>query len=251
MSQQQSLKEVTSTISSTIVCSEDGKHTYMVRKQFPERNGNKALVIQLYPTLTETDVDTTDTTMLHFLNHLDDLQLKEVTFVNLFSKVCKARPSTKDLSVDEENLAQIQKLMQEKDFADCKVIVAWGTSMEKNIIATEMKRRIIKMYKEAVPNGVLWQLTADDIYLKNDSAVHVLYMGIRHKNSKWKLEKFTIPQELLQEGQDKKSKGRPKKDSAEIVVQPSPKIATIQQIAQNQTTEQVKNEDSEQGGIRP
>ena len=123
--------------------------------------------------------------------------------------------------------------------------------MEKNIIATEMKRRIIKMYKEAVPNGILWQLTADDIYLKNDSAVHVLYMGIRHKNSKWKLEKFTIPQELLQEGQDKKPKGKSKKDSVETVVQPLQKIATIQQIAQNQTTEQVKNEDSKQGGIRP
>ena len=114
--------------------------------------------------------------------------------------------------------------------------------MEKNIIATEMKRRIIKMYKEAVPNGVFWQLTADDIYLKNDSAVHVLYMGIRHKNSKWKLEKFTIPQELLQEGQDKKHKGRPKKDSAETIVQPSPKIATLQQIVQSQIAEQNKTE---------
>ena len=76
-------------------------------------------------------------------------------------------------------------------------------------------------------------------------------MGIRHKNSKWKLEKFTIPQELLQEGQYKKPKDKSKKDSAETVVQPLQKIATIQQIAQNQTTEQVKNEDSKQGGIRP
>lgn len=234
---QQSLKEVTSTISSTILCSEDGKHTYMVRKQFPERSGNKAMVIQLYPTLTEDDVDTTDTTMLHFLNHLDDLQLKEVTFVNLFSKVCKARPSTKDLAIDEENLAQIKTLMQEKDFADCKVIVAWGTSMEKNVIATEMKRRIIKMYKEAVPNGVLWQLTADDIYLKNDSAVHVLYMGIRHKNSKWKLEKFTVPPELLREEPNKKGKGKPKKDTTETVTEPSSKITNIQQIVQNQIAE--------------
>ena len=231
---QQSLKEVKSTISSTILCSEDGKHTYMVRKQFPERTGNRALVIQLYPTLTEADIDTTDTTMLHFLNHLDDLQLKEVTFVNLFSKVCKARPSTRDLAIDEDNLAQIKLLMQEKDFADCKVIVAWGASMEKNIIATEMKRRIIKMYKEAVPNGVLWQLTADDIYLKNDSAVHVLFMGIRHKNSKWKLEKFNVPQELLREEQDKKAKGKQKKDTTEMINQSSPKITDLQQVVQKQ-----------------
>ena len=223
---QQSLKEVSSTISSTIRCSEDGKHTYMVRKAFPERSGNKAMVIQLYPTLTEANVNTTDT-MLHFLNHLDDLQLKEVTFVNLFSKVCKARPSTKDLTVDEENLAQIKVLMQEKNFADCKVIVAWGTSMERNVIATEMKRRIIKMYKEAVPNGILWQLTADDIYLKNDSAVHVLYMGIRHKNSHWKLEKFHVPEVLASEESAKRHKGRPKKGTLEAVPQPSQKILNI------------------------
>ena len=243
---QQSLKEVKSTISSTILCSEDGKHTYMVRKQFPERSGNKALVIQLYPTLTEVDVDTTDTTMLHFLNHLDDLHLNEVIFVNLFSKVWKARPSTRDLAIDEENLAQIKMLMQEKDFADCKVIVAWGSSMEKNTIATEMKRRIIQMYKEAVPNGVLWQLTADDIYLKNDSAVHVLYMGIRHKTSKWKLEKFTVPAELLREESNKKGKGKQRKESAETVTQTSAKIANLQQIVQNHAEEQAKLKDSKQ-----
>ena len=234
---QQSLKEVKSTISSTILCSEDGKHTYMVRKQFPERTGNRALVIQLYPTLTEADVDTTNTTMLHFLNHLDDLHLNEVTFVNLFSRVWKARPSTRDLAIEEENLAQIKMLMQEKDFADCKVIVAWGSSMEKNVIATEMKRRIIQMYKEAVPDGILWQLTADDIYLKNDSAVHVLYMGIRHKASKWKLEKFTVPAELLREESNKRGRGKQKKDNTEMINQTSAKIANIQQITQKQTEE--------------
>ena len=65
-------RTITGTIQSSMICSENGKHTYMVRKQFPERTGNKAMVIQLYPTLTEEDINTTDTTMLHFLNHLDD-----------------------------------------------------------------------------------------------------------------------------------------------------------------------------------
>lgn len=220
-------KTITGTVRSSMLCSEDGRHTYMVRKQFPEREGNKAMVIQLYPTLTAEDINTTDTTMLHFLNHLADLQLKEVTFVNLFSKVCKARPSTKALAVDEDNLEQIKKLMQEKDFADCKVIVAWGSSMEKNTIATEMKRRIIQMYKEIVPDGILWQLTADDIYMKNESAVHALFMGIRHKNSVWKLEKFQIPEALMQTEPPKRGKGRPKKTESENIPTEPTRITTF------------------------
>lgn len=240
-------KRITGTIQSSMLCSEDGKHTYMVRKQFPEREGNKAMVIQLYPTLTAEDINTTDTTMLHFLNHLDDLQLKEVTFVNLFSKVCRARPSTKALAVDEDNLEQIKKLMQEKDFADCKVIVAWGSSMEKNTIATEMKRRIIQLYREAVPDGMLWQLTADDIYMKNESAVHALFMGIRHKNSKWKLEKFHVPEALVQTEPPKRGRGKQKKVEPENIPTEPTRITTFP--VKERIAGDIQNDKKQEGGI--
>ena len=239
-------KTITGTVRSSMLCSEDGRHTYMVRKQFPERTGNKAMVIQLYPTLTAEDINTTDTTMLHFLNHLDDLQLKEVTFVNLFSKVCRARPSTKALAVDEDNLEQIKKLMQEKDFADCKVIVAWGSSMEKNVIATEMKRRIIQFYREAVPDGTLWQLTADDIYMKNESAVHALFMGIRHKNSKWKLEKFHVPEALVQTEPPKRGRGKQKKTEPENIPTEPTRITTFP--VKERVVGEVQNDKKQEGG---
>lgn len=226
----QVLKTVKSTIASSMVCSEDGLNTYVVRKKFTERTGNKALIVQLYPTLTEKDIDTVDTTMLHLLNHLDDLDLKEVAFVNLFSKVCRVRPSVKELAVDTTNLEQIEKIMREDDFADWKVIVAWGSSMEQNVIATQMKREIIKLYREIVPTGVLWQLTADDIYMKNESAVHALYMGIRHKNSRWKLEKYQIPEVLIREEQpknNKSNKGKGKKKELEQAPKQSDKVVDM------------------------
>lgn len=190
MGQNQAVKVVARAVETSMICSEDGANTYVVRKNFKGREGNKALIIQLYPTLTENDIDAADNTMLHLLNHLNDLNLKEVVFANLFSKVCKSRPSIKQLEVDYENLNQLKQIMLEPDFKDWKVIIAWGSSMSSNVIAGEMKRSIIQMYKEIVPDGVLWQLTADDIYMKNEKAVHVLYMGIRHKTSVWKLEKF-------------------------------------------------------------
>lgn len=190
MGQKQAVKVVTSTVETSMICSEDGANTYVVRKNFKGREGNKAMIVQLYPTLIERDIDAADNTMLHLLNHLNDLNLKEVVFVNLFSKVCKMRPSVKQLEMDYENLNQIKQIMLEPDFKDWKVIIAWGSSMSSNVIAGEMKRNIIQMYREIVPDGVLWQLTADDIYMINEQAVHVLYMGIRHKASVWKLEKF-------------------------------------------------------------
>ena len=83
------------------------------------------------------------------------------------------------------------------------------------------------MYKEAVPDGILWQLTADDIYMKNESAVHALFMGIRHKNSVWKLEKFQIPEALMQTEPPKRGKGRPKKTESENIPTEPTRITTF------------------------
>lgn len=238
----ENMKTVTSKIESSMICSEDGLNTYVVRKKFTDRTGNKALIVQLYPTLTEKDIDTVDTTMLHFLNHLDDLNLKEVAFVNLFSKVCRVRPSVKELSVDTANLAQIKKIMLEDDFADWKVIIAWGSSMEKNVIAGQMKREIIKLYREVVPDGVLWQLTADDIYMKNEAAVHALYMGIRHKNSHWNLEKYQIPVELTREEQSKNSKSNKSKGKKKDLEQGTKQTVKVVDIATGEILSQTEQD---------
>jgi len=225
------IQTTASTMQSTIIASEDGNNTYLVKRTFPERTGNKALFIQLYPTLTAKDIDTMDNTMLHLMNHLDDLNLKEIAFANLFSKVCKARPSVTNLGIDEENLNQIKQFMQQEDFKDYYIVFAWGSSMKDNEIANEMKRRIIKMYWDIVPKGVLWQLTADDIYLMNDSATHVLYMGIRHKRSKWKLEPYLVPLELQPEETEEK---------------PNRKKDKQQEIKQNQGTKQADKKETNQ-----
>ena len=148
--------------------------------------------------------------------------------------------------MNEDNLEQIEKLMQEKDFADCKVIVAWGSSMEKNVIATEMKRRIIQLYREAVPDGTLWQLTADDIYMKNESAVHALFMGIRHKNSKWKLEKFHVPEALVQTESPKRGRGKQKKTEPENILTEPTRITTFP--VKERVAGEVQNDKKQEGG---
>ncbi len=49
------------------------------------------------------------------------------------------------------------------------------------------------MFGKHNKNGKIYQITVDDLDSKNNIAVHVLFLGIRHSNSKWYYEEFKIP----------------------------------------------------------
>lgn len=200
-------------VKTEIISSEDFKKTFSVKKTIEGAEGKDGIIIQLNPTVTAEETNVLDTTTMHLLNHLSELELKSVQMINLFSKVCKGKLSSKNLELDLENLKYIESLMKEKDFKDKVFIVAWGSSMLHSKTCNESKKQIVAMFKKHCKTGTLWQLRSKNLEISKYPAVHVLFLGIRHKAEKWSL----IPFETSEiEEEIKQSKLRVVKGDEEI-----------------------------------
>ena len=214
------MKKFTSTLVTTMVNSDDGLYNYEVVRTLQNVRGDKALLLTLYPSFSGADIFKLDTTTLHLLNHMKDLNLSSVRIINLFSKIVKgAKLSCRNLTVDEENLKYIEGVMKEKDFESYIFIVAWGSSMATSKAANQTKERIIKMFREYHPNSKLYQITSDYLAFDNIDAVHPLYLGIRNAQTRWKLAEYAPPtsfgkpeSENAMKAQQKKISGKKKSD---------------------------------------
>jgi hypothetical protein len=123
--------------------------------------------------------------------------LKSIKIVNLFSKISRgSRLSSRNLKVDVENVEYIESLFKRKDFSEYKVILAYGSSMSSSSACKETKRTLINLFQMYNPNGKLYQLTTNNLYTNNQDAIHPLYLGINHSNSKWSLKEYQIKPEL-------------------------------------------------------
>lgn len=196
------MKEKTTMIRTTIVSSDDGRNTYEIRKELLDAEGkpiqgDKALLIGMYPTVTAEDGYKLDMTTLHILSKMEELGLCSVRIVNLFSKVCKARLSAKGLEVDKANFKYMESVMNEKDFASHKVIVAWGNSMTTSKACNHSKALFAQLFHQHNEEGHLYQLTAPKLDLENQETPHVLYLGIRHKTEPWGLLRYDFPRKPM------------------------------------------------------
>lgn len=192
------MKEKTTIIRTTIVSSDDNQHTYEIRKELLNQDnqpikGDDAVLIGMYPTVTTENGYKLDTTTLHILSKMEELELRTVRIVNLFSKVCKARLSAKGLEVDKANFEYIENIMKEKSFPSYKVIVAWGNSMMTCKACNHSKTLFAKLFSQYNKEGHLYQITAPRMDNERRETPHVLYMGIRHKSEPWDLIKYTFP----------------------------------------------------------
>lgn len=196
-------KEIT--LNTIILSSEDMKHTYSVTKTLSDVEGKDGIIIQINPTITANEINELDTTTMHLINHMQELGLRSVQMINLFSKICKGKLSSKDLELDIENLKHIETIMKEKDFKDKIFIVAWGSSMSSSKACNEMKRQVVSMFQKHCKSGTIWQLRSSKLDVSKYPAVHVLYLGIRHKTEKWSLIPFDTS-EIEQQIKDNKLK---------------------------------------------
>ena len=115
-----------STIKTELVSSDDGENTYAVTKTLEGVQGDKAVMVLMYPTRNAENIHSDDTTLLHIISHMQDMGLSEITIINLFSKVVKTKLSAKGLEVDEDNMKYIEdEVMSKKDFKDKKFILAY------------------------------------------------------------------------------------------------------------------------------
>ncbi len=98
------MKTTISNIKTTLVTSDDGVYTYSITKTLEDVEGDKAIIVLLYPTRTKENINGNDTTVSHLIAHMRDMNLSEITIINLFSKVVKSKLSAKGLTVDESNM---------------------------------------------------------------------------------------------------------------------------------------------------
>ena len=202
----------------TIIHNKENTKTFEVRREFAGVKGEDIILLQLFPTLGKGDEFTMDSTNRHIITHRKELNIRSIRFINLFAKRTSARLSTKGLEIDKENLRYIESIMQETDFQHYKFVVAFGCSMQKCATAEKTKREIFDMFKTYNPKGKIFQITVDNLDSKNNAAVHVLFLGIRHSNSVWRFEEYTMPaiQESKKEKTEKKRAG---KEAGENVLQ--------------------------------
>lgn len=198
----------TSAVRTSIVTSEDGSHTYAITKALDGAKGDKAVIVLLYPTRTTENFTSDDTTLNHLVSHMSDMSFKELTVINLFSKVVKTKLSARGLTVDEENLAFIEsEIMSKKDFKDTKFIAAWGSSMESCKACQDMKISLVKLFAKYSPKGTIYQLATKN--MPDENCPHPLWFGIRCKFEKWYFTECKhLPEIAEKSSPAKKPKGR-------------------------------------------
>lgn len=195
------------TLTTTLITDKNMMHCFEIERTLHESSGEKAIMISLFPTLGSrvNDAFVVDKTTQHLISHMSDLNLKSIKIVNLFSKICRgSRLSTRNLKVDVQNLDYIEAIFKRKDFHEYKVILAWGSSMNSSHACKEMKRTLISLYQMYRPEGKLYQLTTNNLATNSQDAIHPLYLGINHSNSKWMLSEYQIKSEYSNDKEESK-----------------------------------------------
>lgn len=183
------MKTIKASIDTELITSEDGKNTYEVIKKLSVSEGKCGYLISLYPTRTESNIFSNDSTLNHLVSHMTDLGLKELHILSLFSKVVTSKISSRGLVIDEDNMQYLDKVMHSKKFKDGQFIIAWGSSMKSSHAVNEAKERVINMYHNLYPEGLLYQLGVEGKSIA-DIAPHPLYLGIQAKYLKWHLTNY-------------------------------------------------------------
>ena len=189
--------KVSSTVETEITTSTDGKNTYEIKKTFKNREGDKAIVILLYPTKNADNIAADDNTTQHIVSHINDLNLSELRIINLFSKVVTGgKMSYKGLQPDDDNLAYIESIMSKKDFKEYKFVIAWGCSMSSSKVCSECKKRVLEMFIKHSTDGKAYNIVPQDANI-DEFAPHPLWLGIRYKFAKWLLNPLKINKNLI------------------------------------------------------
>lgn len=127
------------------VGTDDGKSTYEIRRKWGEE-GKKALVIELYPTISVEKCGTLDVSTMHLINHVSDFGWKEMRIVNLYANVITKKPSVSELQ--ENSLAYIEEILEEEDIKTYDIVIAWGNSLLTHKGTINVKTDLLSMLEE-------------------------------------------------------------------------------------------------------
>ncbi len=183
---------LTGSIKTTLIGNDDMTHVYEIFKEL-DCDGDEVMILTLYPTLDNPY--NMDSSTMHMLNHAAEMGISKIHFIYLFSKTLKGRFSTRTLKVDEDNLNYLKNLIE--SHPNVKLIISFGSSMEKCRAVIESKVKLFSIIHAARPEEPLWQLDADDM---EEEAPHILFAGIRHADDEWSLRHYKVPLKYTAEG---------------------------------------------------
>ena len=211
------MKKQEYTISTQIIGTEDGKLTYEVRKTISIEEGKRAVLIALYPTVSLLSPYTMDNSTLFLLNRAQELGYNDFRIVNIYSKVCKGKVSSKQLFRDDDNIAYLEKVFVEEQNNNTDILIAWGTSFKLNETSKNIKIEVLQMLKKIIKEKNIKQLTADDLDTESLLTPHVLWLGLHCKDT-WYTKSVSIDQLLLSLGVNIQKRGRKKKKGDETII---------------------------------
>lgn len=194
------------------VGSDDGINTYEIRRKWAEK-GKKALVIELYPTLTADQCGNMDVSTMHLMNHVQELGWGEVRIVNLYSKVFSEKPTVSQLSEDDNNLSYIEEILEEQDIGGYDIVIAWGNTLISHRQTIQAKTDLLTMIKD---KGLAKQVKCIVTNNLKANGVHPLYLGLRYSKDVWSLQPFPLEKVLNElESTEKKASARSSKKASE------------------------------------
>lgn len=177
-----------------VVGTDDGMNTYEVRRQWGEGT-RKALVVELYPTITAERCHSMDISTMHLLNHASDFGWDDIRVVNLYSKVFSEKPLVNQLTEDNENLSYIEALLEDEGIKNCDIVIAWGNSLLTHKKTINAKIDLLSMIKN---KGLIPQTKCIVTNNVISYGVHPLYLGLRYAKDKWQLTDYPVEKMLCE-----------------------------------------------------
>ena len=209
-----------------LVYSDDMSCTYAINREWDDSR-KKAIIIELYPTLSADRIGELDSSTCHLLNHMRDFELGGISIVNIYSKVFDYKPGVSELTKDEDNLKYLEELLSKPEIKDMDIIIAWGSSHATHKTTMEMKLSILQMLKKKKLENQVVHIVPEYIDDEAKQGIHPLYLGLHHLREKWSLMPYDLDSEiemLLRELKVKKDKSHKpitnkKKGKSESVLQ--------------------------------
>lgn len=171
------MKATKSTVTIVAICSDDGNHRYLLRRQW-DKEKPEAAVVMINPT-TSDDLSPDLTSMLVQKN-VAKLGFGAVSIINLYSYITpkiSVRWFGDDELSNDDNDKEIEKAAQRAD----TVIIAWGTFGHSTQRVQNRKEQVLKILKE---NSSHICCIADQ---QGRTGLHPLTPSVR---SSWRLEDY-------------------------------------------------------------
>lgn len=182
-------------IDTVLIGSDDGLQTYEIMRTW-DSTKKKAIIIELYPTISSSNINTLDLSIMHLLNHIKQLNLGCIRVMNLYSTVYSEKPSASSLHEDLENIAYITDVLDEPDIADYEIIIAWGSSLSNHTATINTKIHILETLQEKGLEKNVTQLYTEFLDTNTTIGCHPLYLGLHFSRDTWSTISYPLQSEL-------------------------------------------------------